>query len=312
MSRRRSRPPGRGCRRTARGPRARERVVAGLDLQLDAAVALGEMAIDGLQELADHPRGSLPRRRSRPRRASRRGTRPAACRWLAGRRRGSPSRPLPSPSGGRGRAPGSPRRPRPHVAEREESGKEVAAHDVLCALDVLRRVERLAERDALAPTFRAGPTTCTRRTSRSRSVPRDVLKGATSGRRGGPARPRPASSREHEPAVPRDRVGAVAVRERASDRVSGCLTPGERVCGSAWRSATMSGGIQARRVPSKPFVPTSGRPSPSDRRMTTPSPREGAAIGREAARTDRSETSSHRTTARSLAPPAFRRSRSRP
>ena len=93
--RRRSRRPAAGCRRRTAPARAhRLQVPARLDLQLDPAVALRRRTRRPRPAASSigRRRGCRPTRRSRPRRASRRGTSPTTARRRAARRRAPPSR----------------------------------------------------------------------------------------------------------------------------------------------------------------------------------------------------------------------------
>ena len=113
--------------------------------------------------------------------------------------------------------------------------------------------------------------TCTRRTSRSRSVPREVRNGATSGRRSRTQLDRTrSSSREDEPAVPRDRLGPVAVGERAPDGVADGLTPFARAVRAALTERGRcprdpgSGGSRSTRPCRPPARPSPSAPEDDD------------------------------------------------
>jgi hypothetical protein len=132
-------------------------VVPGLDLQLDAPVALGEVALDRLQEVGDvvvdpdrdaavdlgpHSTEVLAERRAARTQigVEDRSLECRLCHRMAAHRSESLRDVL-------GR----------HLAAVEETRDEVSAHHVLRALHVLGRVERIAECDALAPALHVRP-----------------------------------------------------------------------------------------------------------------------------------------------------------
>ena len=131
-------------------------VLPGLDLELDPAVALFEVALDGAQELVhvlvDADRDTAVDLGASAAEVLAEGH---SLRTELGVEDGHLERAL------RHRVPAhAPQRRRDelsgHVALREQSRQQVLANHVVGAADVLVRVERLAERDALAPALGVG------------------------------------------------------------------------------------------------------------------------------------------------------------
>ena len=291
---------------------------ARLDLQLDAPVALVEVAArrrrgapdDVVVIPTDTPQSTaVPHRAEEARRTT--------CRSPAARRRGSPSRPPPSPSGGPRPVAGS-ARPRAATSPcSEQARQQVPADDVVRAVDVLGRVERLADMATHSP-------------QPSPSAVDDVheqhvalaLRAERRPERRDERHPQPeeldrleSSSREEEPAVARDRLGPVAVAE--SDRPTVSRTACRHAC--ALSGLLLAHADDVLRDPGEQRAVAAGtrdrglavrRPG---RRMTRPvaSRRLRRACHRRPG-IERSEVRSQRMTTRSLSSPAFSRSRSGP
>ena len=158
-------------------------VRAGLDLQLDAPVPLLEMAFDREQEVGDVV---VDPDRDAAVDLGPHGAEELAERRVARSQLRVEDRHLHRRLRHRMAAHGAQDRRdvvRLDVPVGEQAGEQVRADDVLRAVGVLGRVVRPGERDALAPALGGGGTTWTSRTSRWRSVPREVRNGATSGSR---------------------------------------------------------------------------------------------------------------------------------
>ena len=134
----------------------RHDVLAGFDLELDPAVAVCEVALDGAEEivhvLVDADRDTAvdlcPG-----------GTEVVAEGHFLCTQLGIEDRHLERSLRHRVPAHAAQRRCnvlRPHVAAREQPRQQMLANHVVRAVDVLVRVERLAERDALAPALGVG------------------------------------------------------------------------------------------------------------------------------------------------------------
>ena len=131
-------------------------VLAGLDLELDPAVAVGEVALDGAERSSTF--SWMPT--ETPQSTSVR-TAPRCSPKETPRARSSASRIAISSvpfAIGCPRTPSQRRRDvlSVDVVAREQSRQQVLANHVVGAADVLVRVERLAERDALAPALGVG------------------------------------------------------------------------------------------------------------------------------------------------------------